>query len=236
MSRVVDTYPWLFWSKAVFFYLPITIGFSPPPAASFNKKCARYAFFGFFFYTYTALIPQLEICLEALEKIDPSRPCWGCSLKIFGKRSSQHVTVSYLPGLPNTSCLTTYNFVKPTASVQALHSLVWLFLAQYMSGYWNVLILGFWYVRCLVYILRLWCSSSFRECILPDSCLRCIRLIFGNSNISVLVAKTDCMNLPRFAIGIKLLSNNARTLAFGLSFLYLMTWTFSETVKSFLLR
>lgn len=106
MSRVVDTYPWLFWSKAVFFYLPITIGFSPPPAASFNKKCARYAFFGFFFYTYTALIPQLEICLEALEKIDPSRPCWGCSLKIFGKRSSQHVTVSYLPGLPASPLIT----------------------------------------------------------------------------------------------------------------------------------
>lgn len=32
--------------------------------------------------------------------------CWGCSLKIFGKRSSQHVTVSYLPGLPASPLIT----------------------------------------------------------------------------------------------------------------------------------
>ena len=61
-----------------FFDLPITIGFSLPPAAL--TKMRTLFFLWIFSLQYTALIPRLEICYEVLEKTDPSHPCWRCSL------------------------------------------------------------------------------------------------------------------------------------------------------------
>lgn len=49
-------------------------------ARCINKKMRTLFFLWIFSLQYTALIPRLEICLEVLEKIDPSRPCWRCFL------------------------------------------------------------------------------------------------------------------------------------------------------------
>ena len=56
---------------ALFFDLPIAIGFSLPPAALTKNAYAILSFD--FSLQYTALIPRLEICLEVLEKIVLSR-------------------------------------------------------------------------------------------------------------------------------------------------------------------
>lgn len=165
-------------------------------------------FLWIFSLQYTALIPRLEICLEVLEKIDPCRPCWRCFLGSSRSRYSVSALAKMLQFPPNTSCLTTYIFafnvksflesVKPSIHercefwVSKLFTRSFGFFLQHWSSHWNVLdsCLLVPLIRCLLYILLLRCSSSFRECI----------LLFAlySSSISVLLAKIDWIcDLPR---------------------------------------
>lgn len=174
-----------------FFDLPITIGFSLPPAA-LTKNVHVTLSFDFF-------PPVHYFDTSAKDLFGGARKNWPVSsmLKMFSGNSRSRHSVSALavsslkpPASPPITLLLLLNLFLNLSShlLDTVNSELFTrsfgFLLQHWSGHWNVLdsCLLAPLIRCLVYILRLGCSNSFSECIL---------VALYSSNISVLLAKID---------------------------------------------